>query len=274
MSDLRVHDNASLNAAAEASRRSPTGAFVAGVLSSALPAKARPLAASLARQIDTLGSTLLSIVDTAQVATLCKQLDLHAVHMNFPSDSRGAKVVTGVKKALNDSGIELVLHWGGYLVSNPTSSMLSPSSTQTKSKKDKMTVMSLRSDIVKQGVQKTTTLAQTPDSLPQPPAQARSFQTLGHSSSPVDATKEALSLLNKSFDKSAELLRLSKTPDAAVALKVYIDHGAISLRMIARHVATAFGGQFKGRTFSELVWRNYVSLSANVSLAKSVKTRA
>lgn len=144
-----------------------------------------------------------------------------------------------------------------------------------------MTIMSLRNDILKQGVRQTTTLLDTPHSLPALPAEAASLRTLTDdnvsskgSGASVNATADAIKLMHRVFDKSSETLRLSKTADAAVTLKKYLDCGALSLRMVAKHAAQQLGGQLKGRTFSELVWRNYVSLTANAHLVQSVKNGA
>lgn len=74
-------------------------------------------------------------------------------------------------------------------------------------------------------------------------------------------TERALRIL-ADMDRRAETLALDKTPDLAVQLKHFMDYGAISPRMVAQKTVQVMGG-WKGRTFSELVWREYLCFAAH-----------
>lgn len=74
----------------------------------------------------------------------------------------------------------------------------------------------------------------------------------------------------KRMDRSTEMLAIERTPDLAVQIKLFLDYGALSPKMVAQHAVTVTGA-WKGRTFSELVWREYVCFAAHRGSGVAVK---
>lgn len=101
-----------------------------------------------------------------------------------------------------------------------------------------------------------------PHRLPALPAAARSLRGQRVVSAKSGGGSSAGVKVMEGMQKGRETLLVEKSPDLAVLLKVFLDYGAVSPKMVAQKVVQVMGA-CRGRTFSELVWREYVCFAAH-----------
>lgn len=266
--DLRVCDNEALRAAADASAV-PGGALVPVVVG--VKRQALPLTVELGREMVNRGSQLIALRADGDVAKrlidTCDKLKLRAVYFNRAMDGESAREEARVESALRDAGIQVESFWGNSLFT-PTQSQLQNSTSHKSSKKSPTSIKAVYNHAVAHRSEVTTCVS-SPESLPAiPPAAATLEQTSLPTHAPGAGTSAALKIL-ESMDKRRETLLLSRAADLVVLLKPHLDFGSISLRMVAARVEAVLG-KLHGKTFSELVWRTYVSFAAH----RSVGTRS
>lgn len=245
-SDLRLDDNVALKSALEAASQ-PGGAFVPVVVSPC--ARAQPLVSELAHHIASKGSTLLNIAGDPKRAllSLCQKLNLHAVYFNRSTLPAAIRQEAAVISALSEAGIHVEAFWGNSLCT-PTNADLHKTPDVRSVLK---TTVSRKSEL--------STMVPVPESMPQVPANVSQINQMPIVRKMGGGSSGAWNILN-TMDRGRETVVHSSSADLAITLKTHLDFGSISPRSVAMHALKVVGSH-SGRTFSELVWRTYVSYS-------------
>lgn len=245
-SDLRLDDNVALKSALEAASR-PGGAFVPVVVSPC--ARAQPLVSELAHHIASKGSTLLSVAGDPKHAllSLCQKLNLHAVYFNRSALPTAIRQEAAVISALSEAGIHVEAFWGNTLCAPTNADLHKTPDLRSVLKR----MVSCKSEL--------STVVPAPESMPQVPANVTQITQLPSVKKLGGGSSGAWNILN-SMDRRRETLVHSPSADLAITLKSHLDFGSLSPRSIAMHALKVVGSH-SGRTFSELVWRTYVSYS-------------
>lgn len=245
-SDLRLEDNVALKSALDAASR-PGGAFVPVVVSPC--ARAQPLVSELAQHISSKGSTLLSVGGDPKHAllSLCQKLNLHAVYFNRSTLPASIRQEAAVISKLSEAGIHVEAFWGNALCAPSNGDLHKTPGVRSILK----TVASRKSEIC--------AVLPAPESMPEVPTNASQIAQLPIVKKLGGGSSAAWNVLN-TMDRGRETVVHSASADLSVTLKPHLDFGSLSPRMVAAH-ALKVVGSLSGRTFSELIWRTYVSYS-------------
>lgn len=291
--DLRTIDNAALSSASTDSKRTHQGTLIPAILpcTTSSSSQQQQYVKGLSDEITKLGSTLIHLSDLNMVVTMCEKLNLQAVYMNRAMTKKGAYVQKQLENVLknksNKKSVDVYSFWSGNALFTPTKQHMHCHSKSThnnpkccSSKKESRTsFIDVYTDVLKQPIGEITNIVNAPETLPKLPVAATAFNTKlldqQQAQSGVGSV-QALKVLNNVLnDKFKETLGITKGMDAALVIKTYLDCGTLSVRMVAKRVVEVMG-ELKGRTFSELVWRTYVSFAANgaVGLTKACRSTA
>lgn len=257
--DLRTVDNAALHTAVDWANAVPTGALIPMYFNA--DRKSGDAVTELKANLRSCGSDLLMPVSmniTETVLELCKRLKLSAVVFNRSGDVRNAREEERLIAGLQHADVQVHAFWGGML-NPPKEGMLNGKKMPTK--KDVM--MALPKEMSK--------VVKDMDQMPKVPSAAYSVVSLRQIEGRVGkGTTLGLRILS-GMRKETELLRIEKKTDLALEIKKLLDVGAVSPRMIASRIVQVVG-KATGRTFSELVWRDYTAVMVSRSVGvKSVK---
>lgn len=276
--DLRVYDNAALSKAAIDAAAVSTGVLIPVMLSGHGLPTTSTYVAELAGQLQALGSSLVHVGDMEKLSELIRRVDIEAIYMNHSTTKQGTlsqKRVSAHVCRIHEKHVQIESFWSNCLLSPPSDAHLQQQQQKQQKRKatSRTTVKQIFADIVAQALNVTVEGSKTPQSLPALPAMTgMAFETVKASNS-ADSLNDALKTLS-AMDKKRETLVVDKTPDVAVSLKQVLDHGVVSPRTVVKHVHRVMNG-LKGRTFSEMVWRTYVCLSAcRAAGVRSARTNA
>lgn len=232
---LRVHDNPALVQAANAASV-PGGALVPLYTGSTSPA-----VQELLSSLQNLGSGLVSIAGDAimGIVDVCKKLKLDGLYMNCGMMREHVRLQKRVIKAVENAGVRVVTFWGNALADMQA---------QVPS------LVRMRRELAKDST--AAVPISTPESLPGLPTAASRLSSATVVPQIGGGTSAALKVLH-GMNKECEGGRISSSADLAMALRPFLNSGAISVKMVAERVKRVLG-ELRGATFEELVWRSYV----------------
>lgn len=281
--DLRVYDNAALSKAAIDASAVSTGVLIPVVMNGLSSAGTTSVyVKELAGQLEMLGSGLVNVRDIKNLSELIRRLDIEAIYMNHSTTKQGKlsqkHLSAHIRRMHNHDAsakqIEIESFWSNCLLSPPSDAHLQ--SQQQKRNTSRSSMKQIFADIVAQPLNTMIEGTKTPQQLPALPTvlnTGMAFETVKASSGGGDLLNNALKTLSM-MDEKRETLVVDKNPDVAVSLKQVLDHGVVSPRTVVKHVHRVMNG-LKGRTFSEMVWRTYVCLSAcRAAGVRSARTNA
>lgn len=243
--DLRLADNPALLAAA-AKAANPASTVLPIAAGAALEPAAQPLLQELAAQLEKLGSALVQVRGRPErvLPQLCRKFEIDTVYFNRSVLPQRVAVEKRVESALADAGVGVKAFWGNVLVA--------PTDTE-------MRKMPSVRDVAKDRRENVGKVEGMPERMPSLPVGVQRQSCVQGKVS--GGTSEALRVL-RGMKKERELLWMDRKPDLVVLLKLYLDYGALSPRMVAKR-SNAVLGKVGGRTFSEMVWRDYVAIAAH-----------
>eukprot|EP00177_Eucheuma_denticulatum_P008213 GFKZ01014944.1.p1 GENE.GFKZ01014944.1~~GFKZ01014944.1.p1 ORF type:complete len:333 (+),score=47.70 GFKZ01014944.1:1232-2230(+) len=245
--DLRIHDNPALLAAANTSN--PLSALLPVATAHALHPNAKPLLSELAASWHQLGSRLLTTSHASPEVTLlnlCRRFNLNAVYFNRSVFHPQVAVERRVERALENAGIAVKAFWGNMLL-EPTAEELRK-------------VPCLQEMVRKRQGRKVGVVA-TPERVPPLPEGGlpRGMEwVVGKMGGGTSAAEKVLG----GMQKERELLLLRRDADLIVRLQLYLEYGAVSASMVARRAVQVVGCA-GGRTFTEMVWRDRRAMAAH-----------
>ena len=245
--DLRTVDNAALHTAVDWASSTPTGALIPVYFDG--NRKSTEAMYELKSNLQSYGSDLLTPVSnnmTETVLELCNRLKLSAVVFNRSMETKAAREEERLIAGLQHADVQVHVFWGGML-NVPQERMLNGKEVPTK----KEVMMGLPKEMPK--------IVKEVDQMPRVPSAAYSVVSLRQMQGRVGkGTTLGLRILS-GMRKETELLRIEKKTDIAMEIKNLLDVGAVSSRMVAARIVQVIG-KATGRTFSELVWRDYTGV--------------
>lgn len=243
--DLRIADNPALLAAAS-DAANPASIVLPVAAGAALDLPAQPLLQELAAHLCHLGSALFNAQGSPErlLPHLCRKFDIDAVYFNRSVLPHHVAVEKKVEAALTDAGVTVKAFWGNVIAA-PTDAEVSKMPSNLQVDKDR------RNNVAK--------VAGVPQRMPSLPG---GLQRKSCVHGKVGGGTSAAMRVLAGMTKERELLGVEKRPDMTLLLKLYLDYGALSPRVVAKKSAAVLG-KAGGRTFSEMAWRDYVAIAAH-----------
>lgn len=197
------------------------------------------------------------------VVEVCRRLRLEAVYFNRAIAVHDVRVQIRVEEQLRRAGIQVRAFWGNAL--------RAPEEADVSAEKEVgCGALYLRGGAVEEP-------AAAPERLPRLPSAAASLGDgaaglpLGGAGKAGAKGRIATQVLAAACTKRGERAVGASAGggDPALLLKDLLDSGALSARMVAAHLKSVVG-KYEGKTYGELVFRDYASVAAHRALgAKS-----
>lgn len=237
--DLRFMDNPVLLELEK--NQNPASVVLPVVAGWGMREEAKGMREELAAKLDAVGSGLVCARGNAEhaIVQLCEKFGLNVVYWNRADNREAVEIERRVQDALSRKGVEMKTFWGNWLT-NP---------------EEEGSNIGLR-DIAKKryGEKGDIKIGGEVSRLPGLPGKQGVEFVKGRMGNGESLGRRVLETIRKEKE-----IRVIDGRDVCMDLKRYLDYGALSRKMVARKTVEVLGRR-GGKTFSELVWRDYVGI--------------